>query len=211
MFTPPTLADLCVRCIGETTPRYELLTRALPLDTLQDLLMRWSWRALMINHKFARRWLWPYWKLLDKRASRATGKWWRPIGFSIDVEPEFIESDQPMRNGRTWRHFALNSPRCIDWLRALSEEEIHRVECEHLNRHNYTANDPGAIHTEFHCTVCLADITEDQYFWARCEEGAHSWSRTVYTDERPDTAICIVCNVQEHETEANARLLQTSE
>ena len=60
-----TLAALCVRSIGETTQAYELLgflSGVLPLDMYQDLLMQWSWKALMINHKFVGKWLLPYWR-----------------------------------------------------------------------------------------------------------------------------------------------------
>ncbi len=57
----PSLANLCVRCIGEKTQAYEILKELrltyFPVDTYQDLLMLWSWKALMINHKFVGRWL----------------------------------------------------------------------------------------------------------------------------------------------------------
>ena len=95
MSTPPSLADLCVRCIGEKTQAYEILKELrltyFPVDTYQDLLMLWSWKALMVNHEFVGSLL----KNMRRRSPRCFGKsrW----GVTIDHWPgEWIFDLFPM-------------------------------------------------------------------------------------------------------------------
>ncbi len=76
MSTPPSLANLCVRCIGKKTRTCEILEEltCLPVDIYQDLLMLWSWKALVVNHKFVGRWLFPYWTHMARSPSREIKK-----------------------------------------------------------------------------------------------------------------------------------------